>query len=232
MTIDSHTHVSVRCEADWDLDSSAATMKYCFQRNLARPHIEVRRLADDSVVADGWKTLWDEHRLTSWDGCKDVGLRIAWERAGRPTVSCTPYFTWQSDGEELYAPGDHVLIAYKGPPPEVLLWLMNATGIDRTVLQLPPIHLNKFFSRVVHEHPTRFIGLCNVDESTAYTMENLDRLHVYVEELGLRGFYHEPTRGWEGYTSFHTAKFDPFWREIEALGVVIVHRRPVRRFLR
>ena len=34
MIIDSHTHVSVRCEADWDLDSSAATMKYCFQRNL------------------------------------------------------------------------------------------------------------------------------------------------------------------------------------------------------
>ena len=221
MTIDSHTHVSVRCEADWDLDSSAATMKYCFQRNLARPHIEVRRLADDAVVDDGWKTLWDEHRLTSWDGCKDVGLRIAWERAGRPTVSCTPYFTWQSDGEELYAPGDHVLIAYKGPPPEVLLWLMNATGIDRAVLQLPPIHLNKFFSRVVHEHPTRFIGLCNVDESTAYTKENLDRLHVYVEELGLRGFYHEPTRGWEGYTSFHTAKFDPFWHAIEALGVVM-----------
>jgi len=27
MIIDSHTHVSVRCEADWDLDSSAATMK-------------------------------------------------------------------------------------------------------------------------------------------------------------------------------------------------------------
>ena len=221
MIIDSHTHVSVRCEADWDLDSSAATVKYCFQRNLARPHIEVRRLADDSVVADGWKTLWDEHRLTSWDGCKDVGLRIAWERAGRPTVSCTPYFTWLSDGEELYAPGDHVLIAYKGPPPEVLLWLMNATGIDRAVLQLPPIHLNKFFSRVVHEHPTRFIGLCNVDESTAYTKENLDRLHVYVEELGLRGFYHEPTRGWEGFTAFHTAKFDPFWRAIEALGVVM-----------
>ena len=47
MIIDSHTHVSVRCEADWDLDSAAATMKYCFQRNLARPHIEVRRLADD-----------------------------------------------------------------------------------------------------------------------------------------------------------------------------------------
>ena len=84
-----------------------------------------------------------------------------------------------------YAPGDHVLIAFKGPPPEVLLWLMNATGVDRAVLQLPPIHLNKFFSRVVHEHPTRFIGLCNVDESTAYTSENLDRLHVYVEELGL-----------------------------------------------
>ena len=28
MIILSHTHVSVRCEADWDLDSSAATMKY------------------------------------------------------------------------------------------------------------------------------------------------------------------------------------------------------------
>ena len=158
-------------------------------------------------------------------------MRIAWERPDGPTLSCTPYFTWQSGGEELYAPGDHVLIAYKGPPPEVLLWLMNATGVDRAVLQLPPIHLNKFFSRVVHEHPTRFIGLCNVDESTAYTKENLDRLHVYVEELGLRGFYHEPTRGWEGYTSFPHRQVRSLLARDRGARRGDVHRRPVRQCL-
>ena len=221
MIIDSHTHASVRCEADWDLDGTAAKMKYCFQRNLARPHVEVRRLADDALVPDGWKTLWDERRPASWDGWRDVGLRIAFERDGGLTVNRPPFFTWTSGGEELYAVGDHVLKAFKAPPPEVLLWLMDAAGVDKAVLQLPPVHLNKFFARVVHEHPTRFIGLCNVDESTAYTSENLDRLHVYVEELGHRGFYHEPTPGWEGYEAFHTARFDPFWRAIEALGVVM-----------
>ena len=223
MIIDSHSHVSVRSEADWDLDDWAATAKHCFQRNLARPSQEIRRVADDTVVADGWKTLWDEDRLNSWDGAREVDLRIAWtlRQPGRPITFHTPYFTWRSDGEDLYAAGDQVLIAYKAPPPEILLGLMDASGVDMAVLQLPPIHLNKFFARVVHEHPNRFIGLCNVDESTAYTTENLDRLHVYVEELGLRGFYHEPTPGWEGYDSFHSERFDPFWREIESLGVVM-----------
>ena len=221
MIIDSHTHVSVRSEADWDLDSAADVAKYCFQRILARPHVEVRRLADDSVVPDGWKTLWDENRLTTWEGCRQVDLRIAWQKEDGLTVNGPPFFRWTSAGEELYAPGDHVLICYKAPPPEVLLGLMDAVGIDMAVLQLPPIHLNKFFARVCHQYPNRFIGLCNVDESTAYTTGELDRLHVYVQELGLKGFYHEPTRGWEGFESFHTAKFDPFWREIEALGVVM-----------
>jgi predicted TIM-barrel fold metal-dependent hydrolase len=221
MIIDSHAHVSVRSQADWDLDSDAEVMKYCHQRFIARPHVEVRRIGDDSVVEDGWKTLWDPERLHSWDGARDVGLRVSYQRPGGPTTNRPPFFTWRADGEDVYAMGDLVLKMYKAPPPEVLLPLMDAVGVDRAVLQLPPVNLNKFFSRVVNERPTRFIGLCNVDESTAYTSESLDRLHVYAHEYGLRGFYHEPMRGWEGYDDFHTAKFDPFWRTIDELGLVM-----------
>ena len=99
MTIDSHTHVSVRCEADWDLDSAAAYHEVL---------LPAQRWPGPTSRCAGCRRRGGGRRLktlgtstgASWDGCKDVGLRIAWQRAGRPSVSCTPYFTWQSDGEE------------------------------------------------------------------------------------------------------------------------------------
>ena len=96
---------------------------------------------------------------------------------------------------------------------------MDKVGIDRAVLQLPPVALNRFFARVVHEYPRRFIGLCHIDEDTPYTKENIEKLHIYVEELGLKGIYHEPLRDWDGYDNFHTEKFDPYWSEVESMGV-------------
>ena len=221
MIIDGHTHASARCEADWDFLGVAEHMKH-EQRILTGMRCKVKKMKDDSVVKDGWKTLWDESLLNSWDGRYEVNLRVAWEKDREYAVKFhPPIYVWEKEGEKYYADGPYVKKILKAPPPELLLELMDKVGIDRAVLQLPPVDLNKFFARVVHEYPRRFIGLCHIDEDVPYTKENIEKLHIYVEELGLRGMYHEPLRDWDGYDNFHTDKFDPFWAEVESMGVPV-----------
>ena len=47
--------------------------------NIGRK-LEVRRWDDDSLVEDGWKTVWDARYPNSWEGRRDVNLRIAVEK--------------------------------------------------------------------------------------------------------------------------------------------------------
>lgn len=224
MIIDSHTHAGVRCEADWDFESLAEHRRHD-QRLLVASRCQVRKLKDDSVVEEGWKTLWDEGLLNSWEGIYDVNLRIEWEKERESKIKFhPPIFVWEKDGEKYYAPESHVLTTcIKAPPPELLLSLMDKVGVDKAVLNisLPIPNLNKFYSRVVHEYPKRIIGLCHIDEATAYSKENIEKLHICVEELGLKGIYHAPLADWGGYDNFHTEKYDPFWREVESLGIPV-----------
>ena len=67
MIIDSHAHAGVRSELDWDFASVAEHRAYdqrllWTRLNIGRK-LEVRRWEDDSVVEDGWETLWDPRRI-------------------------------------------------------------------------------------------------------------------------------------------------------------------------
>ena len=221
MIIDSHAHAGVRSELDWDFASVAEHRAYdqrllWTRLNIGRK-LEVRRWDDDSLVEDGWETLWDPRYPNSWEGRRDVNLRVAVEKADEWHANHLPAtFAWEHDGEQYYAAGPLVLSHLKAAPPELLVQLMDQAGIDKAVLHcLDP--LNKYFARLMLEYPQRFIGLCRIEESTAYTDQGLEALRVAVEDLGLMGMYHEPLPGWEGYEDFHTAKYDPFWREVERL---------------
>ena len=222
MIIDSHAHAGVRSEGDWDFNSVAAHRAYdqrllWTRLNIGR-RLEVRRWDDDTVVEDGWQTIWDPRYPSSWEGQIDVNLRLVDEKPDEWHANhLPPTFVWEKDGVQYYAAGPLALSHLKADRPELLVQLMDQAGVDRAVLHcLDP--LNRYYSRLMLEFPDRLIGLCRIEESTAYTDQGLEALRIAVEELHLKGMYHEPLPGWEGYEDFHTDKYDPFWREVERIG--------------
>ena len=121
MIIDSHAHAGVRSELDWDFASVAEHRAYdqrllWTRLNIGRK-LEVRRWEDDSVVEDGWETLWDPRHPNSWEGRRDVNLRIAVERPDEWHANhLPPTFVWDHHGEQCYARGAPGAFAPEGRP--------------------------------------------------------------------------------------------------------------------
>lgn len=184
-------------------------MKY-LQRHFFTWHLPGWRVRDDSLVKNGWKTLWNENFRGTWEARYDVNFRF---EKGR--------FLWEKDGEKYYSP------ARSPAPPELLISLMDSIGINKAVLQhtTNTFKLAKYYSRAVHKYPERFIGLTQIDASEAYTRqkETIEELHTHIEYLGLRGLFwcSDVPSGWDGYDNFHTSKYDPFWREVHSLDIPV-----------
>jgi len=203
MIIDNHAHVGIREKTDWD--SYEDHMRYS-QRELYWSRGEIRRVEDNSIVEDGWKTLWDENLWGSWEGRYDVNFRIEGER-----------YVWEKDDVKCYRP----LIPNAPQSPSQLVSLMNKAGIDKAVLQWPR-NLNRYISQTMHEYPSRFIGLCLIEQSEAYTQESLENLEMYIEDWGLKGLYYDPRyNGWDGYDNFYTEKYEPLWRKVVSLEIPV-----------
>lgn len=211
MIIDNHTHTWPYYgeEEEWEYKNIDEHMKYS-QRHFFTWRLPVRRVKDDSLAKDGWRTLWNENLRGTWEARYDVGFRF---EKGR--------FLWEKDGEEYYSP------ARSPAPPELLISLMDSVGVDKAVLQhtTNTFKLAKYYSRAVHKYPERFIGLTQIDASEAYTRqeETIEELHTHIEDLGLRGLFwcSDAPPGWDGYDNFHTGKYDPFWRKVHSLNIPV-----------
>jgi predicted TIM-barrel fold metal-dependent hydrolase len=132
---------------------------------------------------------------------------------------------WSRGGEDyyihLYAPNLQLVES----PPEFLIAQMNYAGVSRVVLQNAWLYgqLNDYFSNAVAQYPDRFIGTVQVNESRAFEESERRELRRGVEELGLRALYFANARFFEtGFQhSYEETIFDPFWEEVQALGIPV-----------
>lgn len=211
MIVDSHAHIFPYLGEACGFDKAAEHL--CFlQLYIAGHSSPVRRLRDHAVV-EGKRPLTGPP--VSPDSLLDAGFRVG--KYGR--------FEWTIDGEDYYLSFLPPSLQNMESPPEFVLQQMAHAGVDRVVLQNAHLYgrLEEYFADAVRSYPGKFIGLAGVYEWKASLPEEIHRLRHSVRELGMRGLYYA-NRGLflEGYRrSFDDESFEPFWQEVEALGIPV-----------
>ena len=111
--------------------------------------------------------------------------------------------------------------------PQMLLDLMGANGVERTVL-VQVIHYrwdNSYTAHVLREYPDRFMGVCRVNPEDPAAP---DQLSCWTEEHGFRGVRLSPAVDASG-DWFTGPLMDPLFRRAEQLGVpMLILTRPKR----
>jgi len=110
---------------------------------------------------------------------------------------------------------------------EMLLALMDANGVERTVLVQPIQYRwdNRYVADCLHRFPERFMAVCRVNPQDPAAP---DHLSTWVEEAGFRGVRLSPAEGPEG-DWFTGPLMDPLLSRAAALGVpLLVLTRPGR----
>jgi L-fuconolactonase len=132
---------------------------------------------------------------------------------------------WKHDPAFPFAPGAH-------PPSEdasvkTLLELMEANGVDRTVL-IQVIHYrwdNSYLASILKRYPGRFRAVCRVNPEDPKAPDQLSRL---TEEHGFHGVRISPGRGVEG-DWIRGSLMPPLWRRCAQLKVPMTLLTPVTR---
>ena len=101
--------------------------------------------------------------------------------------------------------------------PEMLLELMEANGVERTVL-VQVIHYrwdNRYARDVIRQHPGKFLGVCRVNPESPAAPDDLSRL---VSEDGFRGVRISPAGNAAG-DWIAGPLMPPLWRRTQELKV-------------
>jgi hypothetical protein len=205
--IDNHAHIFPpmhRAAGYASPDEHLAVLQYAFAFS-AHP---ARRVDNGSLVSPS--ALWDWSR--GWpDGQAPVGFRIG--DYGR--------VEWEQDGVGLYRQYQSPLLHDMASPPELVVAMMDAAGVDVAVLQNDRNYgrLNPEVIDAVRRFPGRFIGLAQVDEGHGWHDNQLAELERCAGR-GLRGLYFKlqglSTAGY-AYDPFGP-RYAPLWDAVERLG--------------
>ncbi|MBI3468855.1 MAG: amidohydrolase family protein [Planctomycetes bacterium] len=133
---------------------------------------------------------------------------------------------WKNDPKYPWAPET------KSPPkedatPEMLLKLMQAAGVSRTVL-IQVIYYrwdNSYCADVLTAHPDKFQAVGRVDPQSPHAP---DYLSYWTRERGFRGVRLSPAAGPEG-DWFTGSLMPPLWQRTTELGVPMTILAPVTR---
>lgn len=131
---------------------------------------------------------------------------------------------WETNPEFPFAPGAHPSPA--NATPEMLLELMRANGVARTVL-IQVIHYkwdNRFLLHTLKKYPGKFQGVCRVNPLDPAAPDELSRL----TEEGCRGVRLSPAGTAEG-DWIRGPLMAPLWRRCAELGVPMTILAPVTR---
>lgn len=115
----------------------------------------------------------------------------------------------------------------KDATPEMLLELMKANGVSRTVI-IQVSHYrydNSFLADVLKQYPQYFQGVCCVDPLDAAAPDHLSRL---VREQGFRGLRLYPAGNPSG-DWFKGPLMPPLWRRCDELKVPMTVLAPITR---
>ena len=111
--------------------------------------------------------------------------------------------------------------------PEMLLDLMAANGVERTVLVQPIQYRwdNRYVADALRRYPDKFMGVCRVNPEDPAAPDHLSH---WVEDEGFRGVRLSPAVDASG-DWFTGPLMDPLFARAEALGVpMLILTRPPR----
>ncbi len=131
---------------------------------------------------------------------------------------------WKHDPQFPFAPGANV--PARDATPEMLLALMKANGVVRTVI-IQVIHYrydNRFLAAVLKQYPGTFHGVCRVDPLDPAAPDHLSRL----TEQGFRGVRLSPSAGASG-DWFRGPLMPPLWKRCRDLRVPMTVLAPITR---
>ncbi len=115
----------------------------------------------------------------------------------------------------------------KDATPEMLLELMKANSVSRTVI-IQVIHYrydNSYLAAVLKQYPRYFQGVCRVDPLNPAAPDHLSRL---VQEQGFRGVRLSPAGDRSG-DWFQGPLMPPLWKRCEELKVPMTVLAPITR---
>src|ERR1019366_9273323 len=119
---------------------------------------------------------------------------------------------WKHDPQDPFAEGAHV--PDRDATPEMLLDLMNANGISKTVI-IQVIHYkydNRFLEEVLKKYPGTFQGVCRVDPLDPVSPDRLSQLTA----RGFRGVRLSPAGNASG-DWFRAPLMPPLWKRCAEL---------------
>jgi L-fuconolactonase len=131
---------------------------------------------------------------------------------------------WKHDPKYPFAEGAHP--PERDATPEMLLELMKANGVARTVI-IQVIHYkydNSYLKDVLQNYPKMFQGVCRVDPLDAAGPDHLSRL----TEQGFRGVRLSPA-GNAGGDWFRGPLMPPLWKRCYDLKVPMTVLAPITR---
>lgn len=134
---------------------------------------------------------------------------------------------WKHDPQFPFAEGANV--PARDATPEMLLDLMKANGVSRTVL-IQVIHYrydNRYLASVLKRYPETFQGVCRVDPLDAAAPDHLSRL----TEQGFRGVRISPAGNASG-DWFNGPLMPPLWKRCLDLKIPMTVLAPIQRMPR
>lgn len=211
MIIDNHAHIFPDLGGRSEYKSKKIQLMYA-QKSI-NGHFEPVRKLEDYSVAHGI-ALWDKGKPGP-EGMYDVSFRAG--KFGR--------YEWTKDGVDYCKQYMPVGLQEMVAPPEFLIAQMNFVGISKAVLQRGHVYgkLENYYHRAIEQFPDRFIGLAQIDESKAYTDEQIAELHRAIDKLGLSGLTFQPSGLFmDGFRhNFDDEIFEPFWKEVDSLSIPV-----------
>ncbi|HVL36845.1 MAG TPA: amidohydrolase family protein [Burkholderiales bacterium] len=212
MIIDAHAHAFPYVANKGVYASEADHLRH-LQRHMTT-HPQGGRRFRDNGLASG-PTLWDG-KTPGFGGLLDVDFRVG------------PYgrFEWEKDGERYYIQFFPVSLEVMEAKPERMLAQMQYIGVDKAMLQFAKMYglTNEYLSDCVRRWPHKFRACTAVDEDEADRPEQIDMLRRAVRDQGLTALYFECNGyGKSNYENhLDDAKYNPFWEEVQALGIPVL----------
>ncbi len=133
---------------------------------------------------------------------------------------------WIEDGVQYFRQFMPPSLQEQTAPPELLVVQMEHVGVDFAILQSCKLYgkLNQYFAEAIREFPDWFAGTGQIDEFRAHEQDEREQLQYISSELGFTAIFFEATRFVEigDPTGFANRQLDPFWREVNDLGMAVL----------
>ncbi|MBW8003640.1 MAG: amidohydrolase family protein [Planctomycetes bacterium] len=210
MIVDNHAHVFPYLGGKSEYSSEEIQLMYA--QKMISSHFEHTRRLEDYSIVDNAEPIWDLKRPGP-EGKRDVNFRVG--QFGR--------YEWTFEGIDYFKQYMPVTLQDMTASPEYLIAQMNYAGVKKAILQRGHIYgkLEQYYHRAISRFPDRFIGLAQIDESMAFTDEQISEMHRSVHELGLSGLYFEPGALFvsDFKYDFDDEIFESFWKEVDSLAI-------------